>query len=231
MGKILTENTGKINRKFAGFTQETGDFFWDLVFNNERSWFQEHRERFEAVLNEPFKALAYETTVLVQKDFPAEMLECHAARIYRDARRLYGRGPYKDNLWFSIKNRTGETDGPSFFFEITPKSWCYGMGFYCPKAEQMENFRKSIDANPERFLRLARAVERMPEFELEGETYKRPKGYPEEPIGRWYNRKWISIVSNHDFGGELFSENLPVILASEFAKLMPMYGYLNKYCR
>ena len=217
--------------KFSGFTPETSEFFWDLVFNNERPWFIEHKEKFEEVLNTPFKALAAETTELLQKEFPLSELEGHASRIYRDARRLYGRGPYKENLWFSIKNRSNGYNGPSFFFEITPKDWCYGMGFYCAKSSEMEAFRKSIDANPSRFQRLAEEVDAIQGMEIEGEQYKKPKADYGELVNQWYNRKWVSVISKHDFGGELFNPELPQLLAASFARLMPMYEYLNTFCR
>ena len=31
---------------FEGFTMETSQFLWDLSFNNERPWFQAHKEQF-----------------------------------------------------------------------------------------------------------------------------------------------------------------------------------------
>jgi Uncharacterized conserved protein len=216
---------------FKGFTPATGEFFWELAFNNERTWFNEHKPQFEELLNKPMKALARETTELLQKDFPLADLECHVSRIYRDARRLHGRGPYKENLWFSIKNRSNGYNGPSFFFEITPKDWCYGMGFYCARSDEMEAFRKSIDANPTRFQRLAEEVNAMPEMEIEGEYYKRQKADYGEIINQWYNRKWASVISNRDFGGDLFNPKLPQLLAVTFAKLMPMYEYLNTFTR
>ena len=46
---------------FNGFTPAAGDFLWELAFNNERVWFNEHKEQFEQTVNEPFKALAAET--------------------------------------------------------------------------------------------------------------------------------------------------------------------------
>ena len=42
-------------------------------------------------------------------------------RIYRDVRRLHGRGPYKESLWFSIEQPSEEwTAHPTFWFELMP---------------------------------------------------------------------------------------------------------------
>ena len=55
---------------FNGFTPAAGDFLWELAFNNERVWFNEHKEQFEQTVNEPFKALAAETQALMCSRFP-----------------------------------------------------------------------------------------------------------------------------------------------------------------
>ena len=211
------------------FSKETESFLWDLKFNNERQWFLQNKDRFENVLNEPFKELAHNTHDLVTSEFPDEVLELHVSRIYRDARRLFGRGPYKDRLWFTIKNRRNGFDGAAFFFEINPAGWCYGLGLYCEKPSKMEEFRKSVAANPAAFESLASEIEKMPDFEIQGEEYKKPKGDFGPIINKWYNRKYVDAVSNHDFEGELFSENLYTFLADEFIKLMPMYKFLNRF--
>lgn len=72
---------------FNGFTPAAGDFLWELAFNNERVWFNEHKEQFEQTVNEPFKALAAETQALMCSRFPEMDCRLHVSRIYRDARR------------------------------------------------------------------------------------------------------------------------------------------------
>ena len=89
---------------FRGFTKQTSKFMWDLTFNNERTWFKEHKQEFELLVMKPFKELARDTHEEMQRRYPEMGLQLHISRIYRDARRLHGRGPYKDHLWFSLKN-------------------------------------------------------------------------------------------------------------------------------
>ena len=103
---------------FSGFSKETGEFLWELAFNNERPWFQSHKETFERVLNEPFKALAHDTYEELCTLLPEEGFSVHVSRIYRDARRLFGRGPYKDHLWFTFTPAGAADYGPAFWFQI-----------------------------------------------------------------------------------------------------------------
>lgn len=210
---------------FEGFTNKTSDFLWELTFNNERPWFLAHKEEFEQVLNKPFKTLAAQTAGLMQEKYPRMDCRLHVARIYRDARRLHGRGPYKDHLWFSIKNGDTLLEGPMFWFEIGAAEYSYGMGFYSATPEQMEAFRRSVDANPARFERMAADIEADKRFSVTGEEYKRPKGDRGELINKWYNRRRIGIECSEDFGGRLFSPELPELLAETYSKLMPMYEF------
>ena len=43
---------------FQGYTQGTIDFLWGLKLNNERAWFQAHKEEFLALVDRPTRELA-----------------------------------------------------------------------------------------------------------------------------------------------------------------------------
>ena len=212
-----------------GFSSKTGDFLWELSFNNERPWFQEHKAEFEEHVNVPFKRLANATFDIMKSRFPADGLQVHISRIYRDARRLYGKGPYKDHLWFSIKNRANGYNGASFFFEINPSGYCYGMGFYCATIDEMNEFRASVDANPARFERMAKEIESMEEFIIEGPEYKKPKGDHGEIVNKWYNKKNLYVICYRDYDELLYTDGFENVLADAFTKLMPMCNYLNQF--
>ena len=213
---------------FNGFTQETSEFLWELSFHNERPWFQEHKEQFERCLNQPFKELARETAELMQQRHPETDWQSHASRIYRDARRLFGRGPYKDHLWFTVKEGSDYSQGPMFWFEIHAAVYSYGLGYFDASPSEMEFFRRSIDANPARFERLAEELEHRKGLRVGGPEFKRPKGDRGAVINKWYNRRYLYVESAHDFGGDLLTPGLPKKLAATYEKLMPLYRYLQE---
>lgn len=210
---------------FEGFTKETGEFLWELRFNNERPWFLAHKEQYERCLNRPFRALAQESWRLLSERYPERDFRVHVSRIYRDARRLFGRGPYKDHLWFSLYT-SDKNEGPSFWFEIGAAGYTYGLGFLSMRPALMERFRRAVDANPARFERLARQAEALPGLRLLGEEYRRPKGDRGELLNRWYNRKYLTMEFSGDFGGDLFSPALAQILCGAYGSLMPMHDFL-----
>ena len=217
--------------QFNGFTQETSDVLWDLAFHNERPWFMEHREQFLRVLKEPFDALGRETLELMRQKYPDWPLQLHISRIYRDARRLFGRGPYKDHLWFTIWSGVEKRDSPAFWFEISASGYEYGGGFFDALPEEMEAYRAYIRENPEEVSRLMRRINRLEEFHLVGPDYKRPKGDVGELLNPWYNKKWVGVSAAFDFGGDVLKPELPAILAEKYEELMPLYLFLRQFRR
>ena len=212
---------------FNGFTKETAEFLWELSFHNERPWFQEHKDQYLRVLYEPFHALAEDTRSLMAEKDPLSDYDLHVSRIYRDARRLFGRGPYKDHLWFTLKTGgSRHTEGPVFWFELSAATFSYGLGYFDLSPAEAESFRHSVDVNPARFERLAADALKMRGFHIIGEEYKRPKKDMGPVINPFYNRKRFGLEHIADFDPEKLGPDLPQRLFRAYRRLMPMYEYL-----
>lgn len=214
---------------FEGFSQGTVDFLWGIRFQNERSWFLEHKSEFQTLVDQPMKALAAQTAQAMQEEFPKLDLQMKVSRIYRDARRLHGRGPYKDHLWFSLR-KPGERDSavPCLFFEVTPEAYSCGVGCYDPKPLTMAKLRARIDRDPKPLEKLARNLVRHPEFQLEGQPYKRPKGDPGPLLYPWYNSRHITIARTDNCEGIFFTPALARQVLEDFRILAPYYAYLRQ---
>lgn len=213
---------------FEGFAPATSDFIWELCFHNEREWFREHKEQYETLWGTPIRELAKETTLALEQHAPDIPWAMHLSRIYRDARRLYGRGPFKDHMWFTLKDSRMGGDGPTFWFEMNASSFRYGFDFYNATGAMMEEFRRRIAVDPARFERLAQSVEDHGIFQVYTEQYKRPKAQAEGLCGRWVNLKFVGAERKEDFGGDLFSPELPQILADAFASVMDLFRYFSE---
>ena len=74
---------------FTGFTDETVDFMWGIRFNNERSWFEAHKEIYLEHFYRPMTELADEIYAFLREQRPDYGLVRKVTRIYRDARRLH----------------------------------------------------------------------------------------------------------------------------------------------
>jgi len=211
---------------FKGFSQKASDFLWDLSFNNERAWFQEHKTEYEQYMLEPFRANAHEVYDIISERFPETGWQLHISRIYRDARRLYGKPPFKDHLWFTLWSDDIDKHGPAFWFELGKKDFSYGIGFWMTDAAVMEAYRSAIDANPAGFETMTKQILAKRDYMIIGEPYKRPKADRGEYLNNWYNRKYIGLEIYDDFGGDVLLPGLPGILADAFCELMPFYTFL-----
>ena len=213
---------------FQGFSQEAVDFLWGIRFHNERAWFEAHKEEYLTLVDRPLRELGAQAAQVMGEKYPKLGLGLKVSRIYRDARRLYGRGPYKDHLWFSLR-RFGEQEGavPCFYFELAPEYYSYGVGAYDPSPLTMTKLRARVDRDPKPLEKLARRLNRQTEFVLEGELYKRPKGDPGPLLSPWYNRRQITLASDHNCEGVLFTPQLADQVLQGFCFLEPYYCWLQ----
>lgn len=213
---------------FEGYSQQTTEFLWGLRLNNERSWFLAHKEEFLTYVDGPTRELARELTAEMTRLYPQLGLVSKVSRIYRDARRLYGRGPYKDHLWFSLR-RPAEHEGatPCFFFEVAPERYSYGMGCWDPTPLTMAKLLARMDRDPAEAEKLVRQVARRGEFQLEGESYKRPKGDPGPLLYPWYNSRQFSLCRDENCEGPYFTAELRDQVLEGWKSLVPVYRWVE----
>ncbi len=214
---------------FEGFSEQTIDFLWGVRLNNERSWFMEHKAEYQKVLYEPMKALGAELAEEMERIYPGEGLRLKVSRIYRDVRRVKYGGPYKDHLWLSLRvpNEGNVPPKPTFYFELSPEGYEYGMGYFCARPVDMEQFRRRVLREPKELEPLARKLNRQDRFQLEGEVYKRSKGTVNPVLQPWFDRKHVRLVSVHAPDVRLTTPELKEELLDGFRWLKPYFKYFK----
>ncbi len=215
---------------FQGFTPESVQFLWGIRFNNERSWFEAHKQDYLLHVQQPLRQLAVQVQEEVLHRHPKLQLNLHVSRIYRDARRLHGRGPYKDHMWLVLHRPAQDAGGgtsPAFYFEIAPEYYSIGMGYYSATPLTMAKLRARMDRDPKPMEKLARTIARNPDFRLEGEMYRRPKGSKGALLDPWYNRKSIAVSWDRPCEGSLFTPALVGEIADSVDLLLPLFDYLS----
>ena len=212
---------------FQGFTQGAVDFLWGVRFNNNREWFLSHKSEYLTLVDAPIRALSQQLLDAMNGEFPKLGFRQHVSRIYRDARRLHGRGPYKDHLWLAIERPDEEGSGrPSFYFELAPNYYSYGCGFWDMTPETAAKHRARIDRDPKKLAAIARKIDRS-KFALFGEEYKRPKGDAGKLLNPWYNRRNVGVGFEDNCEGVLFTPELADEVLDGFRFLMPFYRYFD----
>ena len=215
-----------MDEKFQGFSQRTIDFMWNLRLNNEKSWFEAHKEDFIRDFQTPMKALGREVFTRISDEYPKHGFIHKLSRIYKDARRVRDGEPYRCNMWFSIERPSEEwTATPVFWFELSPESMRYGLGYYQAKPMTMAKLRARIDKNPKEFEKFIKPLENQTEFELDGDEYSRKKEAPTPKTEAWYNKKSLVLMHSQEHSEELFSPKLAVRIVNGYKFLMPFYDY------
>ena len=211
---------------FEGFSQKTIDFMWNLRFNNEKSWFEAHKDEFINDFQTPMKALGREVFERLCSDFSKHGFVHKVSRIYKDARRVKGGDPYRTNLWFCIERPSEEwTSTPVFWFELAPENWSYGLGYYSALSKTMAKHRARIDKKPKAFEKLVTPLGKQDEFVLDGPEYSRKKETPTPKLQAWYNKKTFALIHDEPNSEVLFSRDLVDRLIKGYTFLMPFYDY------
>ncbi len=212
---------------FQGFTPETFDFLWGIRMNNNRDWFQQHKQQYIDALYTPMKELGKELfEPFVDK--PGNLLK--VSRIYRDAR-LHHPDPYKESLWICIRQDVDWwAENPCLFFEIAPEGASYGLVHWKPRVSALEDFRRDITAHPDAFLQLIAQTESATDIPVTADLYKRPKETQDPRLASYFAwRGNIACCREEAPGENLFTPELSRQVQSFFRQLMPLYDYLNHF--
>ena len=214
---------------FTGFTPETVDFLWGIRLNNNREWFQEHKNDYVNTLYEPMKALGKE---LFQPflERPGNLLK--VSRIYRDAR-MHHPVPDKESLWICIRQDVAWwAENPCLFFEINPEGVDYGFFLWQPRTQTLKDMRAAWAAEPDKFLKLIRKTEKATGIPVIAEKqYKRPpQPAPTKELEPYFSWKGaFACVVHEDFSPETFGPQLAERVGAFFEKLVPLYNYFNQF--
>ncbi len=215
------------------FSPKTLDFLNGLQFNNNKAWFEAHKQDYENYLLDPLRELVVNLggfMLDIDPDFEVRpAVNKTISRIYRDTRFSKDKSPYKTTMWITFKKPVKDWQNkPSYFFELSASSYRYGMGFYCAGKEAMDNLREKMAARPADFQRAISFYANQQDFVVEGEKYKRllSNDLP-AAMQDWYQRKNLYLVCNSEIDDALFSKELVNNIKSGFTLIAPFYNYLT----
>jgi uncharacterized protein (TIGR02453 family) len=227
-------------RRFTGFRPEATDFLVELAQNNDRAWFQPRKADFEALLKEPMEALvAALADVFDERRLPLQADPKRSIfRIYRDTRFAKDKSPYKTHLGASfpwVADRDPAADfshtehANGAYFHLQPGNDYIGGGMWRASKERLDAFRQAI-VDDER--RVREALEDPPFLAEFGpveshDTLKRvPPGYPpDHPMADLFRYKDV-VFGRRLSDDEVYSADLPRILADAYAKATPVFQFL-----
>ncbi len=214
------------------FTQRTIDFLSENRARNDKAWFEEHKPDYQKHVLEPMAAFVTRLTPALLSIDDALLCEPKSgkaiSRIYRDTRFSHDKSLYRDVMWCGfMRNKKLYNGMPGFFFEVSPRGFRYGSGYYQASPQSMDSIRRLILDRNKHFVAALKAYETQDRFQLEADSYKRRK-YPDQPenVQNWLDRKSICFIHNSADFTLLFSEDLADTVAEGFLALRPMHAFL-----
>lgn len=220
---------------FTGFKQEAIDFLQDIRFNNNQTFYENNKERYETYVKAPLRALCDEMAPVVQLIDPK--LDTRPgrtmSRIRRDTRYTKDKSPFRDHVWLGWRY-PGESrsEGFGMWWGFGPDWLSWGEGCYAADKPLMDALRLHIRRHPDEVREVLFAPGLQGRFAIYGEEYKKiavPDDVPEDLRGL-YVKKGFGIEHNGTQAEwkALHSHDMADILARELAVMSPLQQLMQR---
>lgn len=205
---------------FQGIPAGAFGFYEELQDNNNREWWQEHKDRYLSLVREPLSSLLAE---LEPRFGPAKLF-----RPNRDIRFSEDKSPYKtaQGAVASVQ------DGVGYYLQISADGLLVGGGYHSHTPAQLARYRNSVDASGtgESLRRILEAVAAAG-FAVEGEKLKTvPRGYAREhPRAELLKHKSLSASVNLGRPDWLATPAAVQDIAGLWEDLRPLVDWVSRH--
>jgi uncharacterized protein (TIGR02453 family) len=169
------------------FSQASFDFLSKLDANNNRDWFNRHKQDYEAAVRTPaleFIAAMADDLAAISPHFLATPRKVGGSlmRVYRDVRFGRDKRPFKTNIGIQFRHFMGkDVHAPGFYVHLEPKECFVGVGIWHPDAPALNRIRACIVENPKAWVKVSREKSFARTFEQAGDTLTNaPRGYAKD---------------------------------------------------
>jgi uncharacterized protein (TIGR02453 family) len=213
-------------------------FFRGLAANNEKAWFEAHREDYETEIREPMRELISEMDARIAKFAPEIGGDPKRSmfRINRDIRFSKDKSPYKTNAgcWFNHRSASRKVGSEAnegsagYYFHFQPGKSFLGAGIWMPPRPQLNKLRDAIAEKPKPFLEMTRSIpKRFGGLSDDNALKRMPRGYAEDHPAAQYLRFQSFTTGRELTDADVTSPKLPALLAREYEALLPLVRWIN----
>lgn len=213
--------------------KETLDFLKKLDKNNNREWFNKHKDNFLAAKDDIAALTGSLINEIAKFDtaISGTLPEDCVFRIYRDIRFSKDKSPYKNNLGAYIAPGGRKSASPGYYFHIQPGQCFVAGGKHMPNSGELLKVRKTIEGRADEFYKILKAKSFRDRFgELHGQKLKMmPKGFPPDHRAIEY-LKMKSFNAYRQYGDDkvVLSKDYPKMLASDAKGMFPLVEFLRE---
>lgn len=210
----------------------TLDFLRKLSRNNNREWFNAHRDEY-LTAKADVERLSMELVAGVRAFDGSigelEPKEC-MFRIYRDARFSRDKSPYKTNMGIVVQRGGKKSPYACYYAHIEPNACFLSGGVYMPDPPTLKALRRSIDVNAEEFLEIIAEKNFRSYFAAladESKLVKVPQGFDKNsPVAEYLKYKDFYVMRGVT-EEELCSKSYVKQTLQAFKALKPLNDFFN----
>ena len=166
------------------FPDCTISFLKKLSKNNNREWFETHREEYNKNFFEPAQEFVINMGAKLFELSPfitaIPKIDKSIFRIYRDVRFSKDKSPFKTNLGVYFWEGSKKMDSPGFYFHVDPKEFFIGAGIYMFPTDMLKKYRNLVANTPagDELNNILKKILKNKKYSLGGKKYKKiPKGF------------------------------------------------------
>ena len=220
---------------FTGFSEEALRFLTDMRLNNNQTFYEANRERYEVYVKAPLRALCDEMAPVVQLIDPRLDVRPGRtmSRIRRDTRFTKDKSPFRDHVWLGWRY-PGErrSEGFGMYWGFGPDWLVWGCGCYDTDKPLMDALRLHIRRAPDE-VRDALAQPGLPgRFVMYGEPYKKlpvPDDVPEDLRGLYVRRGFgLEHSGTQEDWKLLGTHGMADLLAQDLAAMAPLQQLMQR---
>lgn len=228
---------GGATMAFKGFPKELVTFYRELIHNNDRTWFEDHKGEYKQHVIAPaqqFVLAMGERLRSISSNVIADTRTNGAGsifRIYRDTRFSPDKSPYKMFLGiFLWEGNRKKVENSGYYFHLESNKLMLAVGIHIFPKPQLKIYRDAV-VHPKHGMRLLEAVESvmaLEDYQIGGSHYKRmPSGYDAKHKNAeflLYNGLYAFVEG--DIPDELHSEALLDYCFEKFHDMAPIHQWL-----
>ena len=208
------------------------NFIENLIKNNNREWFQEHKNEYDIMrknLDDLVQKLA-NGLVEIEPEFKFTKSTDYTFRIYRDVRFSKDKSPYKNHIGIYLINGGRKSPYAGYYVHIQPDASFIAGGIFRPDAKVLRAIRDEIYYSQKEFEKVVLDSGFKATFGnlWDKDKLKRiPRDFPKDSNAAEYlkHKSFIAMkaFNNNDFVSEGFFETC----MNTFRMIKPLNDYLN----
>ncbi len=206
------------------------DFLKDLSENNNREWFNTHKDRYTEAHN---NIIAFADSLIAEMN-KHDHIETASGRkslfrIYKDVRFSKDKTPYNGHWSGAFKRATKKLRG-GYYFRIEPGNSRVVGGFFGPLPDDMKRIRQDIDANYEGWRNMLAGKTLTDTFgKLRGEKVgSAPRGYAKDHPAIDLLRHKQFIFRREFTDEEVCAPGFLYKVNEAFIKMRPFLNYMSE---